>query len=47
MQFAWKFARHRVPTVLSHRQMNLSGQAETQYVMPVFVIDTRQHSDLS
>jgi hypothetical protein len=39
MQFAWKFARHRVPTILSHRQMNLSGKAGTQNVMPVFLID--------
>jgi hypothetical protein len=40
MQFAWKFARHRVPPILSHRQMNLSDKAETQYAMPVFLIDT-------
>jgi hypothetical protein len=40
MQFAWQFAQHRVPTILSHRQMNLSDKSETQYVMPVFLIDT-------
>jgi hypothetical protein len=39
MQFAWKFARHRVPTILSHRQMNLSDKAKTQFAMPVFPID--------
>jgi hypothetical protein len=40
MQFARKFAQHRMPTILSHRAMNISGKAETQYVMPVFLIDT-------
>jgi hypothetical protein len=47
MQFAWKFARHRVPTILSHRQMNISSKIETQYVMPVFLVDRGQLSDLS
>jgi hypothetical protein len=40
MQFAWQFAQHRVPTILSHRQMNFSDKSGTQYVMPVFLIDT-------
>jgi hypothetical protein len=39
VQFAWKFAQHRVPTILSHHQMNISDKAGTQYVMPVLVID--------
>jgi hypothetical protein len=47
MQFARKFAWHRVPTILSHRKMNISGKAETQHAMPVFLIDSGQHSDLS
>jgi hypothetical protein len=39
VQFAWKFAQHRVPTILSHRQMNISDKAGTQNAMPVFPID--------
>jgi hypothetical protein len=47
MQIAGEVAAQQVPPILSHPRLNISDQSLTQLTVPVFLIDSGQHIDLS